>query len=107
MEHVFTLSNTCLPCGARVYLIEHMFTLDSTCRARVYLIKHVSVLHELVEQQDHDVGFSRRHGPRGGSQFRAFSQEADDNRGVPAADSPVQRPHPVMVNVLNGRAPVH
>ena len=72
-----------------------------------YLVEDVSILHEFVQQEDHYVGFAGRHRPGCRSQLRTLAEEAHDHCRVPAANSPVQRPHPVVIHVLNGRAPVH
>ena len=72
-----------------------------------YLVEHVSILHEFVQQEDHYVGFAGRHRPGCRSQLRTLAEEAHHHCRVPAANSPVQRPHPVVIHVLNGRAPVH
>lgn len=41
------------------------------------------------------------------TQLSPFLQQCDHDRGVPAADGPVQRPHPAKVHMLDYRSPLH
>ena len=48
----------------------------------------------------HDVVFASCKGPGGRSQFGSSAQEGLNDGCVPTADGPIQRSHPVQVDML-------